>query len=80
METVESARLRTGPGPPTRLSIPWSSWTQATPGLESGLSPNAPEGTIEFGSQSHHFVRTVHLAKVNNNKGFTIFKTIGNVA
>src|SRR6516165_10012128 len=47
--------------------------------LESGLSFDAPEGAIKLDPQSHHVVHTVHLARVNNNKGFTIFKTIENV-
>jgi branched-chain amino acid transport system substrate-binding protein len=47
--------------------------------LESGLSFDAPEGAIKLDPQSHHVVHTVHLAKVNNNKGFTILKTIENV-
>ena len=47
--------------------------------LESGLSFEAPEGKIALDPQSHHVVHTVHLAKVNNNKGFTIFKSIETV-
>jgi urea transport system substrate-binding protein len=47
--------------------------------LESGLSFDAPEGAIKLDPQSHHVVHTVHLAKVNSKKGFTIFKTIENV-
>ena len=44
--------------------------------LESGLSFDAPEGKIRLDPQSHHVVHTVHLAKVNDKKGFTIFKSI----
>ena len=47
--------------------------------LESGLSFEAPEGKIALDPQSHHVVHTVHLAKVNNNKGFTIFKSFETV-
>ena len=47
--------------------------------LESGLSFEAPEGKIALDPQSHHVVHTVHLAKVNDKKGFTIFKSFGNV-
>ena len=47
--------------------------------LESGLSFDAPEGKIRLDPQSHHVVHTVHLAKVNDKKGFTIFKTVENV-
>jgi urea transport system substrate-binding protein len=47
--------------------------------LESGLTFDAPEGKIKLDPQSHHVVHTVHLAKVNEKQGFTIFKTIENV-
>src|SRR5258707_15044864 len=47
--------------------------------LESGLSFDAPEGKIRLDPQSHHVEHTVHLAKVNDKKGFTIFKSIENV-
>jgi urea transport system substrate-binding protein len=47
--------------------------------LESGLIFDAPEGKIKLDPQSHHVVHTVHLAKVNDKQGFTIFKTIENV-
>ena len=52
---------------------------KVTAALESGLSFDAPEGKIKLDPQSHHVVHTVHLAKVNNKQGFTIFKTIENV-
>jgi len=47
--------------------------------LESGLAFDAPEGKIKLDPQSHHVVHTVHLAKVNDKKGFTIFKSIENI-
>jgi len=47
--------------------------------LESGLTFDAPEGKIKLDPQSHHVVHTVHLAKVNDKQGFTIFKTVENV-
>src|SRR6266852_3374688 len=47
--------------------------------LESGLSFDAPEGKIRLDPQSHHVVHTVNLAKVNDKKGLTIFKSIENV-
>jgi branched-chain amino acid transport system substrate-binding protein len=47
--------------------------------LESGLTFDAPEGKIKLDPQSHHVVHTVHLAKVNDTQGFTIFKSIENV-
>ena len=53
--------------------------TKVIAALESGLSFDAPEGRIKLDPQSHHVVHTVHLAKVNDKKGFTIFKSIENV-
>src|SRR5579885_3798222 len=47
--------------------------------LESGLTFDAPEGRIALDPQSHHVVHTVHMARVNDKKGFTIFKTVENV-
>ena len=47
--------------------------------LETGLTFDAPEGKIRLDPQSHHVVHTVNLAKVNDKRGFTIFKTIENV-
>jgi len=49
------------------------------PVLESGLTFDAPEGKIKLDPQSHHVVHTVHLAKVNDKQGFTIFKTVENI-
>jgi branched-chain amino acid transport system substrate-binding protein len=49
---------------------------KVTAALESGLSFDSPEGKITLDPQSHHVVHTVHMAKVNNNHGFTIFKTL----
>jgi urea transport system substrate-binding protein len=49
---------------------------KVTAALESGLSFDSPEGKITLDPESHHVVHTVHMAKVNDNHGFTIFKTL----
>ena len=48
--------------------------------LESGLSFDAPEGTIKMQPGSHHATHNVHLAQVNANRGFDILKSVPNVA
>lgn len=48
--------------------------------LESGLKFKSPEGEITLNPQSHHVVHTVHLAKVNKKRGFSIIKTFPNVS
>lgn len=48
--------------------------------LESTLRFASPEGEITLNPPSHHVVHTVHLAKVNKQRGFTIVKTFPNVA
>jgi urea transport system substrate-binding protein len=40
--------------------------------LESGLSFAGPEGTVKLDGPSHHLVHAVHLARTNDQKGFTI--------
>jgi branched-chain amino acid transport system substrate-binding protein len=52
---------------------------KVTAALESGLAFEAPEGTIKLDPQSHHVVHTVHLAKVNDKRGFSIFKTLPSI-
>ncbi len=47
--------------------------------LESGLTFEAPEGTVRLDPQSHHIIHTVHLAQVNDKHGFKILKTFPNV-
>jgi branched-chain amino acid transport system substrate-binding protein len=47
--------------------------------LESGLTFRSPEGDITLNPESHHVVHTVHLAKVNKQRGFSIIKTFPNV-
>src|SRR5437870_2687698 len=51
-----------------------------TKALESGLTFKSPEGEITLNPESHHVVHTVHLAKVNKQRGFSIIKTFPNVA
>src|SRR5256886_11882792 len=51
-----------------------------TKALESGLTFTSPEGEITLNPESHHVVHTVHLAKVNKQRGFSIIKTFPNVA
>ena len=48
--------------------------------LEGGLTFASPEGEITLNRESHHVVHTVHLAKVNKQRGFTIVKTFPNIA
>ncbi len=48
--------------------------------LESGLTFDSPEGQIKLDPQSHHVVHTVHLARVNESKGFDIFQTFESIA
>ncbi|PYM09234.1 MAG: hypothetical protein DMD82_00660 [Candidatus Rokuibacteriota bacterium] len=48
--------------------------------LESGLKFKSPEGEITLNPQSHHVVHTVHLAKVNKKRGFSIIKTFPDVS
>ncbi len=47
--------------------------------LESGLTFDAPEGQVKLDPQSHHIIHTVHLAQVNDKRGFKILKTFPNV-
>jgi len=43
------------------------------------LVEESPEGEIKLDPASHHVVHTVHLAKVNKSRGFSIIKTYPNV-
>jgi urea transport system substrate-binding protein len=47
--------------------------------LESSLRFSSPEGEITLNPESHHVVHTVHLARVNKQRGFSIVKTFPNV-
>lgn len=47
--------------------------------LESGLTFDSPEGRISLDPESHHVVHTVHLARVNDQHGFEIIETFGNL-
>jgi branched-chain amino acid transport system substrate-binding protein len=47
--------------------------------LESGLTFDAPEGTVKLDPQSHHVIHTVHLAQVNDKHGFKILQTFPDV-
>ena len=40
--------------------------------LESGLTFAGPEGSVKLDGPSHHLVHAVHLARTNDQKGFTI--------
>lgn len=51
-----------------------------TEALESGLTLDSPEGEIKVDPKSHHVVRGVHIAKVNNSNGFDIFKSWSELA
>jgi len=46
---------------------------------ESGLTFDAPEGRVKLDPQSHHVIHTVHLAQINDKRGFKILKTFPNV-
>src|SRR5207244_13382754 len=48
--------------------------------LESGLRVTSPEGDVTRNPESDHVVHTVHLAKVNKQRGFSIIKTFPNVS
>jgi branched-chain amino acid transport system substrate-binding protein len=62
----------------------WHLWAEAvkkagttergkvTEALESGLTFAGPEGTVKLDGPSHHLVHAVHLARTNDQKGFTI--------
>jgi branched-chain amino acid transport system substrate-binding protein len=47
--------------------------------LESGLTFDSPEGQIKLDPQSHHVVHTVHLARVNGQRGFETIQTFENL-
>jgi urea transport system substrate-binding protein len=53
---------------------------KVTAALESGLTYDAPEGTVKLDPQTHHLVHNVHLAKVNGNHGFDIIQSFDAVA
>jgi urea transport system substrate-binding protein len=50
-----------------------------TEALESGLTFDSPEGQIKLDPQSHHVVHTVHLARVNDQRGFEMMETFDNL-
>jgi branched-chain amino acid transport system substrate-binding protein len=62
----------------------WHLWAEAvkkagttergkvTEALESGLTFAGPEGMVKLDGPSHHLVHAVHLARTNDQKGFTI--------
>jgi urea transport system substrate-binding protein len=73
------------------VHIGWNLWAKAvnmagtterekvTAALESGLEFDAPEGRVRMDPKSHHLIHTVHLAKVNDKRGYDIFKSFANV-
>jgi branched-chain amino acid transport system substrate-binding protein len=44
--------------------------------LESGLSFDAPEGTVHLDGKSHHLTHNVNIAQTNTNHGFNIIQTL----
>jgi branched-chain amino acid transport system substrate-binding protein len=44
--------------------------------LESGLSFDAPEGTVHLDGKSHHLTHNVNIAQTNANHGFNIIQTL----
>jgi urea transport system substrate-binding protein len=43
--------------------------------LETGLSFNAPEGTVKVDPKSHSLIHNVHIASANTHHGFDILKS-----
>ncbi len=48
--------------------------------LESGLSFDAPEGSVSLDGKSHHLVHNVHIAQTNATHGFDIIKTFSAIS
>jgi len=44
--------------------------------LESGLSFDAPEGTVHLDGKTHHLTHNVNIAQTNSNHGFNIIQTL----
>ncbi|TMD09101.1 MAG: urea ABC transporter [Chloroflexi bacterium] len=48
--------------------------------LESGLSFDAPEGTVRLDPKSHHLTHNVNIAQTNANHGFDIIQTFNAIS
>jgi branched-chain amino acid transport system substrate-binding protein len=48
--------------------------------LESGLTFDAPEGSVSLDGKSHHLVHNVNIAQTNANHGFDIIKTFSAIS
>src|SRR2546421_12135661 len=48
--------------------------------LESGLSFDAPEGTVHLDGKSHHLTHNVNIAQTNSNHGFNIIQTLNAIS
>lgn len=48
--------------------------------LESGLSFDAPEGTVNLDPKSHHLTHNVNIAQTNANHGFNIIQTFNAIS
>lgn len=51
-----------------------------TTALESGLTFEAPNGTVALSPGSHHLVQNIYIAEGDDDHGFNIIKTFENVA
>ena len=70
----------------------WHFWAQAVnkagttdrdkviSALESGLSFDAPEGTVHLDGKSHHLTHNVNIAQTNSNHGFNIIQTLNAIS
>ena len=48
--------------------------------LESGLSFDAPEGTVHLDGKSHHLTHNVNIAQTNASHGFNIIQTLNAIS
>ena len=48
--------------------------------LESGLSFDAPEGTVHLDGKSHHLTHNVNIAQTNSTHGFNIIQTLNAIS
>lgn len=53
---------------------------KVTTALESGLSFDAPEGTVHLDGKSHHLTHNVNIAQTNSNHGFNIIQTFNAIS
>jgi urea transport system substrate-binding protein len=69
----------------------WTFWAKAveraksferepvTKALESGIEFDSPIGRVKMEGHSHHVIYTMHLAAVNENRGWKIMESFPNV-